>query len=146
VNKKSAKVAALIERHRGANVDAHYAVFFELFNAQLFYEAHDVLEHLWLPIRREPNGNFYKGLIQLAGAFVHLQKERLRPSAALFKLARTNLEKFPKQHEQLDLASVLALIETWLAELEKNDFAQNPLQKFSAPKITLDTSTADQRE
>ena len=51
-----------------------------------------------------PNGNFYKGLIQLAGAFVHLQKNRLRPSAALFKLAQANLVQFPAFHEQLDLA------------------------------------------
>ena len=69
---------------------SNYLGYFELFNAQLFYEAHDVLEELWLPIRREPQGDFYKGLIQLAGAFVHLQKNRLRPAAALFKLARTN--------------------------------------------------------
>jgi predicted metal-dependent hydrolase len=133
----SAKIAALIDRHRGQELSPYYLGYFELFNAQLFYESHDVLEELWLPIRREPQGDFYKGLIQLAGAFVHLQKNRLRPSAALFKLARTNLEKYPKRHEQLDLAAVIRVIEQWLLRLEQNGFARNPLDDFTAPKLVL---------
>jgi predicted metal-dependent hydrolase len=137
VSKKSAKIAALIDRHRGQELSPYYLGYFELFNAQLFYDAHDVLEELWLPIRKEAGGDFYKGLIQLAGAFVHLQKKRLRPSAALFKLARTNLEKYPTTHEQLDLAQLLGMIEEWLARLEANDFSQNPLDIFETPKILL---------
>ena len=41
--------------------------------------------------RHTPNDGFYKGLIQLAGAFVHLQKDRLRPAASLFRLAQKYL-------------------------------------------------------
>ena len=137
MSKKSAKIAALIERHRGQELSPYYLGYFELFNAQLFYESHDVLEELWLPIRREPSGDFYKGLIQLAGAFVHLQKSRLRPSAALFKLAQTNLRKYPARHEQLDLVQLLGMIDEWLALLEENDFRQNPLANFNAPRIVL---------
>ncbi len=137
MSKKSAKIATLIERHRGHELSPYYLGYFELFDAQLFYESHDVLEELWLPIRREPAGDFYKGLIQLAGAFVHLQKNRLRPSAALFKLARTNLEKYPTRHEHLDLAQLLNLIEEWLLRLEGNNFSENPLKNFPAPQISL---------
>ena len=137
MSKKSAKIAELIERHRGQKLSPYYLGYFELFNAQLFYEAHDVLEELWLPIRREPQGDFYKGLIQLAGAFVHLQKNRLRPAAALFKLARTNLEKYPARHEQLDLTEVLHLIVDWLSRLEGENFAKNPLTHFEAPELSL---------
>jgi uncharacterized protein len=137
VSKKSAKIAALIERHRGQELSPYYLGYFELFNAQHFYESHDVLEELWLPIRKEPGGDFYKGLIQLAGAFVHLQKNRLRPSAALFKLARTNLEKYPAQHEQLDIALVLGVITDWLARLEGNNFSENPLASCSGPELSL---------
>ena len=80
VSHKSARIAAMIESFQGQELDAHYLGYFDCFNRQLFYEAHDVLEDLWLPDRHGVNGNFYKGLIQLAGAFVHLQKNRLRPS------------------------------------------------------------------
>src|SRR5882757_10042624 len=127
VSHKSARIATMIESFRGQELDAHYLGFFDCFNRQLFYEAHDVLEDLWLPDRHGVNGNFYKGLIQLAGAFVHLQKNRLKPSAALFKLAQANLEKYPHEHWQLDLRMVNVLIRKWLGELERNDFSFNPL-------------------
>src|SRR5580704_7174279 len=114
MSKKSAKIAALIESCRGRDLDAYYLGYFACFNQGLYYEAHDVLEELWLADRQGPNYAFHKGLIQLAGAFVHLQKNRLRPSAALFKLAQANLGKYPAIHEHLDLAMVLAIITAWL--------------------------------
>jgi len=132
----------MVESHRGQKLDPHYAGYFHCFNRQLFYEAHDVLEHLWLGDKLGPNGAFYKGLIQLAGAFVHLQKNRLRPAAALFKLARTNFEKYPAQHEQLNLTMVRGLIETWLAELESKNFEMNPLGTRHAPKLALEQAAS----
>ena len=137
MSKKSGKIAERIASFQGRELAAHYLGFFDCFNDQLFYEAHDVLEELWLPERHGPNGDFFKGLIQLAGAFVHLQKERLRPSAALFKLARINLLKYPAIHERLDVAEVLKLVEDWLGWLEGDEFNVNPLRQRPAPKLAL---------
>ena len=142
MSKKSAKIAALIESCQGRSLDAHYLGYFECFNRGLFYEAHDVLEELWLADRHGPNGAFYKGLIQLAGAFVHLQKNRLRPAAALFKLARANLQKYPAQREHLAVSHVLAVIEAWLEQLEKNHFTLNPLTPANVPKLSVGESPA----
>jgi len=127
----------MIESFRGAELDAHYIGYFDCFNRQLFYEAHDVLEDLWLPDRHGANGNFYKGLIQLAGAFVHLQKGRLRPAAALFKLAQANLKNYPRVHERIDLAAVLELIADWLVRLESENFTINPLTVENVPRLSL---------
>ena len=135
MSKKSAKIAALIESCQGQGQDAHYLGFFACFNQQLFYEAHDVLEELWLADRQGPNYSFYKGLIQLAGAFVHLQKDRLQPAAALFKLAQANLLKYPAFHEQLDVTGALGLILIWLKRLEVEP--GNPLQAHPAPQLRL---------
>lgn len=137
MSKKSAKIATLIESCQGQGLDAHYLGYFECFNRALFYEAHDVLEELWLADRHGPNYSFHKGLIQLAGAFVHLQKNRLKPSAALFKLAQANLGKYPASHESLDVSQTLALIEFWLRELEGKEFAVNPLMTVAAPQLQL---------
>jgi predicted metal-dependent hydrolase len=137
VSHKSARIAAMIESFRGHELDAHYLGYFDCFNRRLFYEAHDVLEDLWLADKHGPNGNFYKGLIQLAGAFVHLQKNRLRPAAALFKLARANLEKYPRAHEHLNLKVVGDLIAKWLADLEAVQFETNPLTEKNAPQLVL---------
>ncbi len=127
----------MIESFEGRELAAHYLGYFDCFNRQLFYEAHDVLEDLWLLDRRGPNGNFYKGLIQLAGAFVHLQKKRLRPSAALFKLASANFDKYPSPHERLNLAAVQQLIAGWLWQLEKEGFLVNPLSAVNVPQLAL---------
>ena len=140
VSRKSEKIAALIEECRGHALDAHYLGYFECFNRQLFYEAHDVLEELWLGDRKGSNEAFYKGLIQLAGAFVHLQKNRLRPSAALLKLARANLEKYPAVHQHLNIAQVLRGIEEWLEQIESQGFAVNPLNGTNPPRLGLLTA------
>jgi predicted metal-dependent hydrolase len=134
---KSTKIATLIQNCHGRDLDAHYLAFFECFNRQLFYEAHEVLEKLWLPNRRKPNDFFYKGLIQLAGAFVHLQKGRPAPAASLLKLARANLQKFPPVHERLDVAKVLQMTEVWLQQIESGGFKSIPLTASDAPQIHL---------
>jgi predicted DCC family thiol-disulfide oxidoreductase YuxK len=121
VSNKSKRIASMVEQFRDGDIDPHYLG----------------LENLWLPDRQGANGDFYKGLIQLAGAFVHLQKNRLRPAAALFKLAQTNLEKYPRVHEHLDLAAVCALFEKWLGDLEQNNFRDNPLTAENAPRLSL---------
>jgi predicted metal-dependent hydrolase len=142
VNKKSAKIAALIDRCQGQELDAHYLGYFDCFNRGLFYESHDVLEELWLAERAGPDAAFYKGLIQFAGAFVHMQKHsqrqpRLRPAAALLRLAQSNLQKYPAVHHQLDVARMIALVASWLSRLEAGDFARNPLATDAAPQLEL---------
>lgn len=142
VSKKSPRIAALIASCQGQALDAHYLGYFACFNQGLFYEAHDVLEELWLGGRGGPQDLFYKGLIQLAGAFVHLQKHtvlrpRLRPAAALLKLARANLAPYAPRHEELDVTAVLGLVEDWLARLERGGFQHNPLADTAPPRLEV---------
>ncbi len=137
MSKKSALIAALIANCQGQELDARYLGYFECFNRGLFYEAHDVLEELWLPNRNGANGPFYKGLIQFAGAFVHLQKSRVQPAAALLKLARANLQTYPAIHERLAINDALALIEHWRERLETNCSNCNPLSAETAPRLAL---------
>ncbi|MBE0544371.1 MAG: DUF309 domain-containing protein [Verrucomicrobia bacterium] len=137
MSKKSSQIAQRIESFHGQDLDAHYLGFFDCFNRQLFYEAHDVLEELWLADRRGPNGDFYKGLIQLAGAFVHLQKEHLRPAGVLFQLARGNLVKYAPVHERLEVAGTVNMVDNWHGVLDVTGFTMNPLHAKGAPSLTL---------
>ena len=124
-----------------------YAAYFTLFNAGEYYEAHDVLEHLWLRCT-DANYGFYKGLIQLAGAYVHLQKQfqrpdhpkdgrRQRPAVRLFRLALANLAPFAPRHLGLEVAEVCALAERDAAAIEASDFALNPWAPTRAPRLLL---------
>jgi predicted metal-dependent hydrolase len=137
VSKKSAKIAALIEDCQGKGLPAHYLGYFECFNRGLFYEAHDVLEELWLPVRHDADGKFYQGLIQLAGAFVHLQKDRLRPAAALFEKALVNLSRYPAVHHSLNVEKTMRLAELWLGRLKASAFTENPLRTHEPPTLSV---------
>lgn len=132
----NAAISAIIERFRGLELDAHYFAFFECFNQGLYFEAHEVLEEIWLPQRKEADGLFLKGLIQLAGAFVHLQKGRNGPAGALLELARTNLERYRPRHHRLNVARVVEQVHHWRDELIHRGV--NPLQSNARPEVRLD--------
>jgi predicted metal-dependent hydrolase len=118
--------------------DPRYLGFFECFNRQRFFEAHEVLEALWLPQRDGPNGPFYKGLIQLAGAFVHWQKNRPGPARALFQLAQTNLRKYPATHERLSVKNVLVMTDEWLRQLTATPPKALPPAPATVPHLRLE--------
>lgn len=138
VGAKHEKIAALVDRFRGREWDPHYLGFFECFNRQLYFEAHEVLEGLWLKQRGSPQALFYKGLIQLAGAFVHLQKNRPRPAMALLGLARQNLKPYPAYHQGLNLLKVLALVDETIEELKSaQPGGAPPFRPEASPRIFL---------
>jgi predicted metal-dependent hydrolase len=137
---KSPKIDALLSRFPELpDFNRHYVGYFRCFNEQLYYEAHDVLEEVWLPIRGQAQAKFYQGLIQLAGGFVHLQKNRLGPAARLFALALANFKDYPTRHAGIDLEVIRKLCtDTRKAILDSGE-AVNPWSKEKAPQLVLPT-------
>jgi predicted metal-dependent hydrolase len=137
MSRKDGKIAALAEPFAGRDYDRHYLAYFDCFNRRLFFEAHEVLEVVWLPQRHAADGDFYKGLIQLAGAFVHLQKNRLSPAMALFRLAETNLGKYPAVYHGVNRAELNRLIGRCQRILEESKLTSNPLESALAGEVQL---------
>jgi predicted metal-dependent hydrolase len=148
--KKSERISAFVQQ-LGADpalaLDPRYQGYFTCFNERQYYEAHDVLENLWLEGSDE-HYQFFKGLIQLAGAFVHLQKQyvhpthpkhgrRLRPAVRLFQLAVKNLTPYAPKHLQLDVAALLRLCQRQVHAIEAGDFERNPWRPDHAPQLHL---------
>lgn len=148
--KKNDRITAFV-RTLGADpalaLDPRYQGYFTCFNAQQYYEAHDVLEDLWLSARDE-NYLFFKGLIQVAGAFVHLQKQflhpdhpkhrpRLRPAVRLFELSIKNLAPYGPRHLSLDVAGVLRMCEQHVAQIVEAEFELNPWRPEHPPQLHL---------
>ena len=124
-----------------------YRAFFLCWNEQRYYEAHDVLEQLWLKTD-SGDADFFKGLIQAAGAFVHLQKRfehpahakhsrRLPPAVRLFRLAEKNLSPFAPQHHKLNVAAFCQLLRAYADQIVVSDYNANPWSPASAPKLYL---------
>lgn len=125
----------------------YYRAFFHCWNEQQYYEAHDVLEQLWLN-SESPDADFFKGLIQAAGAFVHLQKHfehpshakhsrRLPPAVRLFRLAQRNLASFAPWHHALNVAALCQLLSRYADKIVASDYTINPWSPETAPKLDL---------
>ena len=124
-----------------------YRAFFQCWNEQRYYEAHDVLEQLWLKTNSR-DADFFKGLIQAAGAFVHLQKQfehpthakhgrRLSPAVRLFRLAENNLSAFAPRHQRLDVTALCELLHVNADQIVASDYKENPWSPDAAPKLKL---------
>jgi len=130
-----------VETHR------YYRAFFRCWNEQRYYEAHDVLEQLWLNTK-SADADFFKGLIQAAGGFLHLQKHfehpshakhgrRLPPAVRLFHLAKKNLASFAPFHHALDVAALCKLLSRYADEIVASEYTINPWSPEKAPKLGL---------
>jgi hypothetical protein len=124
-----------------------YRAFFRCWNEQRYYEAHDVLEHLWLDTESE-DAAYFKGLIQAAGGFVHLQKNfefpqhpkharRLRPAVRLFALAERNLEPYGALRHGFSIDGLRALMARTAREIVDSEFTRNPWTPADAPQLRL---------
>ncbi|MDQ6766061.1 MAG: DUF309 domain-containing protein [Verrucomicrobiota bacterium] len=124
-----------------------YRGFFRCWNEQRYYEAHDVLEHLWLRTN-SADSDYFKGLIQAAGGFVHLQKQfehpahpkhgrRLAPAVRLFHLAEKNLAPFAPRRHAFDVAGLIALLRENAEAIVASNFTRNPWSPASAVQLSL---------
>lgn len=147
--KKGERIEAYVKSFafEAVDFDPCYLAYFACFNGGEYYEAHDVLEHLWLKGKDE-NHNFFKGLIQFAGAFVHLKKQwerpwhpkdgrRMRPSGRLFALAEKNLAPYAPRHLGLDVSEVLRLGRAYVARMEGSGYSENPWSPETAPRLDV---------
>ena len=128
----------------------YYRAFFHCWNERRYYEAHDVLEQVWLgKAIASDDMRYFKGLIQAAGAFVHLQKQfehpthpkhgrRLGPAVRLFRLAEANLEPLGPHRHGLDLVKFRKMLNSYLNAIVESDQQRNPWSPESAPKVSLE--------
>ena len=151
--KKDSRIESFVESlgaGEAGGLSRFYLAYFDCFNRQLYYEAHDVLEHLWLKERGREGGHdtFFKGLIQLSGAFVHLQKQflrpghpkdgrRLAPALRLLGLARENIAPYRPVCLSLDVDAVHRLCEAWEEALLASHCTRNPWRPDAAPTLSL---------
>lgn len=131
----------------GVTDNPYYHAYFKCWNDQRYYEAHDVLEQVWLTKDSEDD-NFFKGLIQAAGAFVHLKLNfeqpthakhgrRLKPAVRLFLLAEKNLGPFAPTRHRLDVTALLDLLRQTREQIESSQFKTNPWSPARAPRLEL---------
>lgn len=148
--KKTHRIAEFMQSLRGDAVhgmDSHLAGYVECFNSGRYYEAHDVLEDLWLRQGKDhPDHTFHKGLIQLAGGFVHLRLQflhpdhpkhgrRLAPARRLLLLAAGNLRAHAPSRLGVDVAGVIRLAEETAGAIGEDENRKNPWTPDRPPRL-----------
>ena len=80
--------------------------FVDLFNRERYFEAHEVLEALWLREKGEAR-RFYQGMIQTAAVFVHIQKKNSKGAEMMYEKAHQNLKSYLPQYLNLNIQPML---------------------------------------
>jgi predicted metal-dependent hydrolase len=123
--------------------DPRYLGGILFFNAQDYFEAHEVWEHLWLH-SAGPGHTFYQGLIQAAVALYHFENGNLRGAAKLFHSSRDYLAPYGPRYLGLATLEFWAQMERCFAPLLADPDFQRQLRPMPEllPKITLDPPPA----
>jgi hypothetical protein len=150
---KGERISRMVETLEGkshsqsVSENGFYRAYFRLWNEQDYYQAHDVLEHIWLETTTD-DARYFKGLIQAAGAFVHLKKQfehpthpkhgrRLQPAVRLFQLALKNLADYGPVRHAFEVTKFREMLEDYVNRIVRADYKKNPWSPQSAPRLEL---------
>ena len=93
----------------------------ELFNAGEFWEAHEAWEGAWMPHRHQPEGDFYKGLVQVAAGFYHYRRRNRNGALVKWRDGAAYLRRFAPEREGISLAPIIDAVDAYRALLETED-------------------------
>jgi predicted metal-dependent hydrolase len=92
----------------------------ELFNRGEFWEAHEAWEGAWMPHRHTPEGDFYKGLVQVAAGFYHYNRRNKNGALIKWRDGAAYLRPFAPEHEGIVVSPIIETIEGLRSRLESN--------------------------
>ena len=90
----------------------------ELFNAGLYWEAHEALEKAWREETSEIR-DLYQGVLQVGVAYLHIQRCNYRGALKMYSRSKRWLEPFPETCRGIDLAQLRLDLETAIAEVRR---------------------------
>jgi predicted metal-dependent hydrolase len=95
----------------------------ELFNGGRYFEAHDVLERLWL-VAECDDRVLYQGVLQVAVGMHHAVLGNRKGSDSLLRRGLANLDGLPSMALGLDVAGLRQQTQNAIAVIERSE---NPL-------------------
>ena len=93
----------------------------DLFNRELYWEAHEAWEQAWVPDRRGPDAGFYKGLIQVAAGCLHYRRRNRRGALNKWRSGADYLRPYLPAHLGVELAALVALVDGNRRHLEDSE-------------------------
>jgi hypothetical protein len=75
-----------------------------LFDAQDYWEAHEVLEHAWMEVRPAPIGELYRSILQVGVAYYQIQRGNYKGALKMFLRSVQWLDPLPDHCQGVDVA------------------------------------------
>ncbi len=92
----------------------------ELFNAERYYESHEVLERVWLRAEGTDKA-VLQGLIQAAAALLHLERGNLIGARSLWAKSQSNLAGAPDRFMGLELTEFRSRLERFILDTSPHE-------------------------
>src|SRR6202171_3855150 len=105
----------------------------ELFNRGEFWEAHEAWEGAWMPHRRQPEGDFYKGLVQVAAGFYHYRRRNRNGALIKWRDGADYLRRFVPEREGIALERLIERVDDYRQRLESGE----DWPELEAPRLEL---------
>jgi len=123
----------LIEEHDPATPQEALALGRRLWAEQRYFEAHECLEVVWHAAEQE-DADLWQGVIQIAVAGVHLQRDNPSGARSLLERAGDRLEAYPDGHHGIAVAAAVARCRELMAALDAGA-APSELQVGTFPAV-----------
>ncbi len=123
------------EAEREARIHRALREGLDLYNAGRFFEAHEVLEDVWL-VEEGEDKPFLQGLIKIAAAFVHFKKGTYQGMWDLLRGGGQLLGPYRPEHRGVELEEFLREIEKWIPWAERLLAGENLEISDPIPRLT----------
>ena len=90
----------------------------EEFNSERFFEAHEAWEHVWLASAGAEKRHL-QGIIQIAAAFHHYQRDNWKGTCSLLKAGLERLGDAPVSHGGIPLEPLCRAAREWVQALQQ---------------------------
>ena len=111
---------ATVEAAEPATVEEALVLGISRWDAQRYFEAHELLEHAWKHADG-PDRELWKGVIQVAVAGVHLQRGNPAGAERLLERSLGRLAPLPDVARGVDLARLRAVVTEAIAALRRGE-------------------------
>ena len=106
------------------------------FNNEAFFEAHDILEDVWMDIRGKSR-LFFQGLIQLSIGYYHLTCENYTGADHLLTRGVSKLESYEPAMWGVQIQPLLVQVDVTLKALRQTNEGAHPVSFWTFPKIEI---------
>jgi ribulose-phosphate 3-epimerase len=105
----------------------------DLFNEGQYWEAHEAWEGAWMPHRHEPEGDFYKGLVQVAAGFYHYHRRNRNGALIKWRDGADYLRPFAPARDGIQLEPLIERVDAYRSQVESAD----DWPELEAPRLEI---------